>query len=92
MPEYFYCLKCSNAKYTHGRGCRSQTTHEEPYRYGEGTFHVEAHERVDLRRMPYCSWEKNYIRLKRIYSREYNPANWKAVGWYCPNCNNFIKG
>jgi len=102
MPEYFYCLKCSKAKYVHGRGCRYQITEVHYYNSrgascepndpdGEMTV-FKAHELIDLNRMPYCRWERDYTRLKRVYNREYNPANWKAIGWYCPNCNNFING
>lgn len=104
MPKIFYCLKCSTAKYSHSTYCSSIKT--EIYYYNSKgkscevddlemderrTQIFKAHELVDLHRMPYCSWNRDYIRLRRVYIRKYNPAGWNAIGWYCPKCGNFIK-
>lgn len=89
MPKVFYCLKCSTAEYKHSRHCRRQTTFTETYRSGT-SYTYTAHKLVDLKRKPYCSWERNYIQLRRAYTRKYNPAGWNAIGWYCPSCDNLI--
>ena len=102
MPEIFYCLKCSTAVYEHSKWCRGKTTRihhythlgaecelESPeYKY---TYINKAHELKNLHSKPYCSWNEDYSRLRRVYVRKYNPANWKAVGWLCERCGNFIK-
>ena len=101
MPRVLYCLKCSTAKYKHSQWCRNHTT--KVYYYNSlgapcspedpdarKTIH-KAHKLVDLNRKPYCSWERDYSRLKRVYARRYNPAGWYDVGWYCNRCGNFIE-
>ena len=104
MPKVYFCLKCSTAEYKHSRWCRNQTTKifhynskyksceaDDPDMKEEYTQIFKAHDLVDLKRMHYCSWDRDYMRLRRVYTREYKPANWKAVGWYCDRCGNFIK-
>ena len=90
MPKIYYCLKCSTAKYSHSRRCRSIET--KVVTFSDGSIHIyKAHELVDLHRKPYCSWERDYSRLRRVYARRYNPDGWYPVGWYCKHCGNFIK-
>nr|BDI55084.1 MAG: hypothetical protein [uncultured archaeon] len=104
MPKIYFCLKCSKAEYKHSRWCNSQTTQVFYYNsHGDSceanspdidnkhTQIWEAHELVDLHRKPYCSWERDYSRLKRVYIRLYNPDNWMPIGWYCGRCGNFIQ-
>lgn len=101
MPKIYYCLKCSKAKYVHSRWCSDQTRRTFYYNSKGASCtpedpdaHItiyEPHKLVDLHTKPYCRWERDYSRLKRVYIRLYKPANWKPVGWYCERCGNFIK-
>ena len=101
MPKIFYCLKCSTAKYEHYRDCRSRTTKTyyfnrlgascEPSDPEAKKTIYRQHRLVDLQRKPYCCWKRDYIKLRRVYIRLYNPAGWKAVGWICGKCGVFIK-
>ena len=102
MPQVYFCLKCSMAVYEHSKWCRSKITLVYHYtRLGvecelespeyNNTNTYKAHELKDLYGKPYCKWNRDYSRLRRVYMRMYDPANWKAIGWFCERCGNFIK-